>query len=95
LRRGGQGVEQLIAWVVLTSGQNCLDEAAVREFLSAKLPAYMVPAQISVLDNLPTLASGKVDRKHLPEPKARRTAARHSGILPPFNPTEQALADIW
>lgn len=95
VRRGGQGVEQLIAWVVLTSGQNCLDEAAVREFLSAKLPAYMVPAQISVLDNLPTLASGKVDRKHLPEPKARRTAARHSGILPPFNPTEQALADIW
>lgn len=95
IRRKGQGIEQLIAWVVLKSAQDCLDEAGLREFLSAKLPTYMIPTQIEVLDCLPTLASGKVDRKRLPEPTVRPAVARQEAILPPLNSTEQAIADIW
>ena len=38
--------------------------------LGARLPAYMVPAFLDVLESFPTLPSGKVDRKRLPAPLA-------------------------
>ncbi len=42
-------------------------------------PAYMVPAYLDVLDELPMLATGKVDRKRLPAPVA--AAGRRSGTF--------------
>jgi SagB-type dehydrogenase family enzyme len=42
----------------------------VRAFLSAKLPAYMVPPAFVQLQALPLTANGKVDRAALPEPQA-------------------------
>ena len=45
-----------------------------RTLLRARLPAYMVPALLETLPQLPTLPSGKVDRKSLPAPRARPEA---------------------
>ncbi len=39
--------------------------AELRGFLAARLPAYMVPERIEVLDALPRTASGKPDRRRL------------------------------
>ena len=56
---------RLLGYVTVTAG---LDGAAIRSWCAEKLPEYMVPAIITVMDELPRTANGKVDRKALPEP---------------------------
>jgi amino acid adenylation domain-containing protein len=57
-------------------------EEALRGFLQAKLPAYMVPGSFYLLETLPLTANGKIDRKALPEPSsspvARVSALQHA-----------------
>jgi acyl-coenzyme A synthetase/AMP-(fatty) acid ligase len=45
--------------------QAAVDEAALWQALRDRLPAYMIPAQIAVLAELPKNANGKLDRKQL------------------------------
>ncbi|MGG2067740.1 AMP-binding enzyme, partial [Bacillus sp. S14(2024)] len=57
----------LVAYIVLDE-EKTLDISVIHNRLKERLPAYMVPSYIEVLDELPTLLSGKVDRKSLPAP---------------------------
>ncbi|WP_030437892.1 non-ribosomal peptide synthetase [Actinoplanes subtropicus] len=59
--------ELLIGYVTAGAGRH-LDPAALRGQLAEKLPAFMVPAALVVLDDLPLTVNGKVDRQALPEP---------------------------
>ena len=61
------GVTALVSYVVPASGA-VVDTAALVDSLGVVLPSYMVPSQIMVLDAFPLNASGKLDRKLLPEP---------------------------
>lgn len=72
------------------------DEAGLRAFCAQRLPAYMVPAVVTVLDELPLNANGKVDHRALalrypPE----RQGAEDGALAPPSGPTEQAVAAGW
>src|SRR5262249_1763207 len=64
-RAGGQ---QLVGYVVLAAGA-AADAAALRSHVGARLPDYMVPSAIVVLDRLPLTANGKLDRGALPAPQ--------------------------
>lgn len=65
----GSGDEAcLVAYVELLEGAG-LGRMAIRRTLQQRLPHYMIPARIQLLDSLPKTASGKLDRKRLPAPE--------------------------
>ncbi|MFI5719154.1 amino acid adenylation domain-containing protein [Nocardia sp. NPDC051750] len=59
--------DQLVGYLVPATGAT-LDTAAVLAHAATELPDYMVPSTVMVLDTVPLTASGKLDRKQLPEP---------------------------
>jgi non-ribosomal peptide synthetase-like protein len=63
------GIEALAAYVLLTDGANSLDRSQILETLRDRLPIYMIPNFLDVMEEFPRLASGKVDRKRLSSPK--------------------------
>jgi amino acid adenylation domain-containing protein len=65
----------------------------IRNYLKDKLPDYMVPGIIVLLDAFPMTVGGKIDRKALPEPETDRQADKT--YIAPRNQTEQTLSEIW
>ncbi|MFF2348533.1 amino acid adenylation domain-containing protein [Kitasatospora sp. NPDC058115] len=66
-----------------------LTEDALRTALIERLPDYMVPAGLVLLDALPLTPAGKVDRAALPVPQLGGAGA------PPEGDCEELLADLW
>ena len=81
----------LFAWV----GGGALSaaaERALRARLSERLPAWMMPARIVGLDNLPLTANGKVDLARLDTPGTAAPDGVPAGFA---TQTERALAHLW
>ena len=57
-------IEQLVAYIVASAGAQ-VEVAPLRASLRAALPPYMVPSHFEVVDTIPRLTSGKIDRKAL------------------------------
>jgi non-ribosomal peptide synthetase-like protein len=89
------GVPALAACVVLNASDAGLDRGRVLGALRARLPAYMVPAYLDVLGELPMLASGKVDRKRLPDPVAPLVAVTAVAADAPASALETRIAAVW
>ena len=68
-----------------------LTEDALKEHLEKRLPRYMVPSSITLLENLPKTPNGKIDRKALPNPDR----VGHAAVQKPRNDVEKKIAEIW
>ncbi len=66
---------------------------SIRDLLRRKLPEYMVPSAVMVLDSLPLTANGKVDRSSLPSPGDAVHEERDYAA--PRSPGEEILATAW
>lgn len=91
-RADGMGERQLVAYVV--KGTGALNAEQLRAFLKVRLPEFMIPPVIVMLDELPLTPNGKVDRNALPAPDRSRPELR-AVFQAPRTPTEQAIAEIW
>ncbi|MEV0033824.1 amino acid adenylation domain-containing protein [Nocardia sp. NPDC050793] len=67
-----------------------IDLEALKASLAQRLPSYMVPSALVVLDELPRTANGKLDRRALPAPDIRAGRFRE-----PNTPTERVVADTF
>ncbi|HEX5887025.1 MAG TPA: amino acid adenylation domain-containing protein [Pyrinomonadaceae bacterium] len=66
----------------------------LRSFLKDRLPEHMVPSSFVILDELPLLPNGKIDRRALPAPEAVRPELPHAFVAPRSR-VEQLLAGTW
>jgi len=96
VREDRPGDQRLVAYVV-AHPDTPVDDAALRTHLKDLLPAYMLPQHFVVLDALPLLPNGKVDRNALPQPASAGDAAivAKAGTSPSVDPRVRYLAGIW
>jgi amino acid adenylation domain-containing protein len=90
--RGDAGAKSLVAYVVPRK-TFAVSASGLREFLSATLPHYMVPAAFVKIAALPSNSNGKLDRGALPEPSAQNRI-EDAGYRAPATPTEERLVEI-
>ncbi|WP_028193133.1 non-ribosomal peptide synthetase [Salinispora pacifica] len=88
----GPGEHRLVGYLVPRTDTVTVPQ--VRTHLSQRLPAYMVPAVLTVLPELPLTVNGKVDRRALPAPDEARPEQRQE-YRPPATAAEMAMAGLW
>ncbi len=94
LRKEAPNQERLVAYLRLDGAAAAPPVSALRDFLLAKLPDYMVPAAFVPLDAFPLTPNGKIDRRALPAPDWSGNG-RSSLYVAPRTPEEQTMARIW
>ncbi|MEV5650885.1 amino acid adenylation domain-containing protein [Nocardia sp. NPDC052254] len=87
--RDGTGPTTLVSYVVPAPGA-VVSSAALTTALAEALPAYMVPATVMILDDIPLSPNGKLDRKALPAPVLQ---AKH--FRAPASPVEEIVAGVF
>ena len=92
-REDGRGDKKLVAYVV-PQEFSAPTTSELTAFLKQKLPQQMIPSAFLLLDALPLMANGKIDRRALPAPNQSRPELEQS-YQAPRTPVEQAVAEIW
>ncbi len=86
-REDARGDKRLVAYAAGRVSSDIL-----REFLRERLPDYMVPSALVVLESLPRNANGKLDRHSLPDPAGQDP---QQTFVAPRTDMETRLAREW
>jgi thioesterase domain-containing protein/acyl carrier protein len=92
-RENSSGEKSLVAYLV-PSREQIPTASELRSYLTKKLPHYMVPAAVVLLEAMPKTPNGKVDKRALPAPKAADFAATQEYVAP-NSELETQLTKIW
>jgi acyl carrier protein len=90
VREDEPGDKRLVGYVVGREGEEP-DVNGIRTALKVKLPEYMVPGLVVVLNEMPLTPNGKIDLRALPVAEATRGASYEA----PRTPEEELVAGIW
>ncbi|MFD8757292.1 amino acid adenylation domain-containing protein, partial [Kitasatospora sp. NPDC059577] len=91
-REDTPGDKRLVAYLVLGTEQSQAElGSSIRDFLSARLPDYMIPSAVVVLDALPVTVNGKLDQRALPAP----THTTNRTDRTPTTPHEEVLCAVF
>jgi amino acid adenylation domain-containing protein len=92
-REETSGETRLVAYIVPHAGEKP-DVVDLREFLSRRLPEYMLPSAFVLMESLPLTPTGKVDRRALPASDHGRPDLKETFVAPSTH-VEELLAGIW
>ncbi|MER6312375.1 amino acid adenylation domain-containing protein [Streptomyces sp. NPDC001581] len=87
------GFPHLVGYVTPAADGPAPDAAALRQALTGRLPEYMVPSAVVVLDAFPLTANGKIDRRSLPAPDL--AASANAGARGPRGAREEILCGVF
>ena len=83
----------LVAYIQVVDGARLTPEA-IRLYLADRLPGHMVPSLFIFLDDLPLTASGKINRKALPNLSSKGPTLSQEFVAP-RTPLETSIAEVW
>lgn len=86
--------KRILAWVIPHEPGH-VQESDLTEFLAARLPAFMRPAAVGIIESFPLNANGKIQVSALPDPVRDRFETGAKAAAPPVGETEEQLAVIW
>ena len=86
------GTTELAAYYTVHQDGVMLETGDILAWLRRRLPGFMVPGYFQLLAAMPMLASGKADRKSLPNPTGPRAIGADFADTQPATPTEELLA---
>ncbi len=83
-----------LAACVVRAGNALVDPRALRASISRQIPGYMVPHRVAIVDTIPQLPGGKVDRARVAEICNRASPPSHTSESD-ANELERSLQSIW
>lgn len=87
------GDKKLVAYLTVQKG-GTIDKSQLRQYAQSYLPEYMIPAAFAIVEQLPLLPNGKLDRSKLPSIQALFAEAK-KGYTAPRTEEECTLVGIW
>lgn len=93
VREDEEANRRLVSYLTV-AGSEPFSISELRDFMLKQLPGAAVPTEFILLDELPRLPNGKVDRRSLPAPEDLYDE-KEEALLADWSGLEQSIAGIW